>query len=93
MLSKFVYSIRTRSLQHALVEHLLNEIDAHCGNLILDTEVRWLSRRKFSFGFQDLPEAVEFFLGQTHLKDYWWLLHLAFLKDLTAELNELTTAY
>jgi hypothetical protein len=45
-----------------------------------------MSRRKFSFGFQDLKETVEFLQDRVHLKDTLWLVHLAFLKDLAAKL-------
>jgi hypothetical protein len=76
--------------------NILDEIDAHCGDLILHTEVRWLSRGKVLFRFQEpLPAIVEF-LQDTgdlppQLKDSRLLLDLAFLVYLTAKLNELNT--
>jgi hypothetical protein len=79
-----------------LFKHLLDEIDAHYGDLILHTEVRWLSRGQVLFRFQELlPAIVEFLQDRgdlpPQLKDSRWLLYLAFLVHLTAKLNELNT--
>jgi hypothetical protein len=72
----------------------LDEIDAHYGDLISHTEVRWLSRGKVLFRFQELfPATVEFLQDRgdlpPQLKDSRWLLYLAVLIDLTTKLNEL----
>jgi hypothetical protein len=98
VVEKIVNSIRARPLQHRLFKHLLDEIDAHYGDLILHTEVRWLSRGKVLFRFQELlPAIVEFLQDRgdlsPQLKDSRWLLDLAFLVDLTAKLNELNTEF
>jgi hypothetical protein len=72
----------SRLLQHAWVtvglflfpghhtgifRHLLDEIDAHYGYLIIHTEVRWLRRGKMLFRFQELlPASMGF------LQDRWF---------------------
>jgi hypothetical protein len=58
---------------------------------MLHTEVRWLSRRKLTFGFQHLSETMKFLQDRCNLKDSRWLLYLAFPKDLTAKLNEINS--
>jgi hypothetical protein len=74
----------------ALFKHLLNTIVAYCGDFILHTKVHLMSRKKNLFGLRDLPETVMFLQDRGHLKDSRCLLHLDFVKDLTAKLNELT---
>jgi hypothetical protein len=62
--AKTVNSIRARPLQHSLFKRLLGEN----GDLILRTEVRWLSRGKVLFRFQVLvPAIVEFLQDRTDL--------------------------
>jgi hypothetical protein len=75
-----------------LFKHLLDKIDY--GDLILRTEVCWLSRGKILFRFQELlPVIMEFLQDRGDLppqvKDSQWLLDLAFLTDLTTKLNDL----
>lgn len=88
-------SIRARSLQRRLFRAYLEEADCNHTDLLLHTDVRWLSRGKFLQRFRELhPEMREFLLGTKHaeykqLDDDQWLLDLAFLTDLTNMLNEL----
>ena len=86
--------ISARPLQHRLVQHLLDETQAHYGNLILRTS--WQYRGKVLLWLQEiLSEIVEFLLDRSdlppQLQDYQCLLVLTFLKDFTAELNEFNT--
>jgi hypothetical protein len=48
---KNVNSIRGWPLQHRLFKHLLHEIGVHYGDLILHTEVGWLSTGNILFTF------------------------------------------
>ena len=92
---KIACSIRARSLQRWLFREHLEKADCNHTELLLHTDVRWLSRGKFLQRFRDLcPEVKEFLLVANHLEynqltDHQWLLDLAFLTDLTNMLNEL----
>jgi hypothetical protein len=44
-----------------LFKHLLGEIDEHYGDLILHTEVDWLSARKFHSGFKCIFQKSRIF--------------------------------
>jgi hypothetical protein len=98
VVQKIVNSILARPLPHRLFKHLLDETDAHYGDLILHTEVRWLSRGKVLFRFQKLITAIMLFLQDRgdlppQLKDSRLLLAIAFYIGLTAKLNELNTEF
>lgn len=91
---KIVCSVRARSLQRRLFRAHLEESDAEHTELLLHTDVRWLSRGKFLARFTELlPEIKEFLKLSKHadyhdkLNDHQWLLDLSFLTDLTHELN------
>ena len=93
---KIVNSIRARSLQRRLFRSQLQESEAEHIDLLLHTDVRWLSRGKFLQRFRDLlPEIKEFLASkdrpshQPHIDTEEWLLDLAFLVDITGMLNEL----
>ncbi|MBN3296755.1 GTD2A protein, partial [Amia calva] len=91
---KVVNSIRSRPLQRRLFKTLLDEIDAQYGDLLLHTDVRWLSRGKVLQRFRDLLPQIKIFIESRNehhqqLNDKLWLLELAFLNDLMAKLNEL----
>ncbi|KAM4555068.1 general transcription factor II-I repeat domain-containing protein 2-like [Odontesthes bonariensis] len=93
--TKIACSIRARALQRRLFRAHLERADCEHSELLLHTDVRWLSRGKFLQRFRELcPEIKEFFreTGQaeyTQLNDDQWLLDLAFLTDLTNMLNDL----
>jgi len=96
IVQKIVNLICARPLQHGLLTHLSDKIDAHYGDLIFHTGVRWLSRGKILFTFQELLPAIMEFLQDRgdlppQLKDSQSLLDLAFLTDLTVKLNDLNT--
>ncbi|XP_072769214.1 general transcription factor II-I repeat domain-containing protein 2-like [Nerophis lumbriciformis] len=93
---KIACSIRARSLQRWLFRAHLEKADCDHSELLLHTDVRWLSRGKFLQRFRELcPEIKEFFrvtaghAEYTQLNDGQWLLDLAFLTDLTNMLNDL----
>ncbi|KAI9999434.1 hypothetical protein NQD34_018211 [Periophthalmus magnuspinnatus] len=93
--TKIACSIRARSLQRRLFRAHLDKADCNHSELLLHTDVRWLSRGKFLQRFRELcPEIKEFFRVAKHaeytqLHDDQWLLDLAFLTDLTNMLNDL----
>ena len=93
---KIVCSVRARSLQRRLFRAHLEEKDAELTDLLLHTDVRWLSSDKILARFTELlPEIKDFLkLSQhvdyhTKLEDHQWLLDLSLLTDLAGELNEL----
>jgi len=92
---KIVCSIRARSLQRRLFRTHLEEAEAEHTHLLLHTDVRWLSRRRFLERFRELLPEIKEFLKEfkdteyAQLEDEQWLLDLAFLTVLTGLLNEL----
>ncbi len=44
---KLINLIRAKALQHRLFKALLDELDASYGDLLLHTDVRWLSHGKY----------------------------------------------
>ncbi|CAL9685305.1 unnamed protein product [Knipowitschia caucasica] len=93
---KIVCSVRARSLQRRLFRAHLEEKDSEHTDLLLHTDVRWLSRGKFLVRFQELLSEIKDFLKVSKYVDYHamledeqWLLDLSFLTDITSELNVL----
>ena len=92
---KIACSIRARSLQRRLFHAHLEKADCNHTELLLHTDVRWLSREKFLQRFREFCPEIKEFLLVTKLAEYiqlnddQWLLDLAFLTDLTNMLNEL----
>lgn len=91
---KIVNSVRARSLQRRLFRAQLEENESEHLDLILHTDIRWLSRGKFLQRFRDLlPEICDFLSSRgddyKQLHDPEWLMNLAFLADVTNLLNDL----
>ncbi|XP_053173285.1 general transcription factor II-I repeat domain-containing protein 2A-like [Scomber japonicus] len=92
---KIVCSVRARSLQRRLFRAHLEETGAEHIDLLLHTDVRWLSTGKFLARFTELlPEIKDFLKLSKHteyaqLEDSQWLLDLSFLTDITEMLNDL----
>lgn len=81
-----------KPLQHRLFKALLEDVDDKQSDLILHTEVRWLSKGKVLAPFLSLIEEIKEFLKSTNqnfeqLEDSSWLMALAFLADITGKLN------
>ena len=95
MATKIACSIRARSLQRRLFRAHLEKADCDHFELLLHTDVRWLSRGKLLKRFRELcPEIKKFFrvsgrAEYKQLNDGQWLIDLAFLTDLTNLLNDL----
>lgn len=90
--TKIVNSVRARSLRRRLFRTQLEENEAEYEDLLLYTDVRWLSRGQFLERFQSLlPEVIQFLesIGEStsQLHEAPWLFKLAFLTDLTAHCN------
>ena len=72
----------------------LKEIDAEYGDVLLHSNVRWLSRGRVLNRFVALLEEIRYFLinrGKQfdELNDNDWLLDLAFMADLSTHLSRL----
>ncbi|KAJ4930070.1 hypothetical protein JOQ06_019084 [Pogonophryne albipinna] len=88
--------IRARARNHLNFKLLCEEFDTHYGDLVLHTEIRWLSKGRMLAHFMDLLEPLKSFIvgkGETSrfsfLDDKEWVLSVAFLCDITQHLNEL----
>lgn len=91
---KVVNNIRAHALQRRLFRELTEELECQYGDLLLHTEVRWLSRGRVLQRFKELlPALVKFFKERgehlTELEDPIWLQDFAFLTDITEKLNGL----
>ncbi|XP_050066008.1 zinc finger BED domain-containing protein 5-like [Aphis gossypii] len=92
---KVVNFIKSRALQSRLFTKLCSEMGSDLIQLLLHTEVRWLSKgRKLSRLFE-LHSEVQLFRGETHfelkdkLTDNLWITTLAYLSDIFNRLNVL----
>lgn len=89
---KIVNKVIAHAIERCLFRALTDELDYQYGDLLLHTEVRWLSRGKVLQRFQELlPALVEFLKEQgesfRELEDPVWLQDFAFLTDITEKLN------
>ena len=93
---KCVNHIRAAALKKEFCQ-LLNEVDEQYGELLLHTEVRWLSRGKVLARFLAVKDHVYNFLCEKKmlpekrqkLNDPSWLNDLAFWTDISGHLNTL----
>ncbi|XP_066515342.1 general transcription factor II-I repeat domain-containing protein 2A-like [Hoplias malabaricus] len=91
---KCINQIRSRSLKHRWFRALLEEMESQYGDVLYFTEVRWLSSGNILKRFFELRAEVKAFMEKDGvavpmLSDPKWLMDLAFLVDITHELNVL----
>ena len=92
---KLFLAILARSLQRRLFRAYLEEAEVEHIDLLLHTDVRWLSRERFLERFGELLPEIKELLKQfkdaeyAQLENEQLLLDLAFLTDFTALINEL----
>lgn len=95
---KIVNLIKSRALNARLFSILCDEMGAHFRQLLLHSEVRWLSRGKVLTRLCDLREEVLLFLAQInsplvkHMEDMNWVARLAYLSDIFERINVLNTS-
>ncbi|KAL3977581.1 hypothetical protein ACER0C_018643 [Sarotherodon galilaeus] len=82
--AKPINCIRSKALYHRQFQQFLHDIQAEYGDVIYHSDVRWLSR----------GSALQQFLDEKRqpmekLSDPVWLANLAFLVDITKQLNGL----
>ena len=89
---KIINNIRSKAKQHRIFKVLLQEMSAEYGDLLLHTEIRWLSRGRVLHRFLSLLREIKEFMQSkgedvSLLEDTEWTLDLAFLVDITGKLN------
>ncbi|TKS68835.1 SCAN domain-containing protein 3 [Collichthys lucidus] len=92
---KIINFIHSRPLNHRLFETLCHESGARHDQLLLHTDVRWLSRGKTLLRLYELRgEVCAFLKEQLHplsagFEDDNWVARLGYLADVFTKLNEL----
>ncbi|XP_071059499.1 general transcription factor II-I repeat domain-containing protein 2A-like [Pseudochaenichthys georgianus] len=92
---KCINHIRSRGLKHRQFRAFLEEIESEYEDGLYFTEVRWLSRGHVLKRFFELRTELNVFMLEKggmavpELSDPKWLMDLAFLVDITQELNAL----
>lgn len=95
---KIVNLIKARPLNARLFHILCDDLGAHYKQLLLHTEVRWLSRGRVLSQRFDLREEELLFLsnGQSplaqHMSNLNWIARLAYVSDIFICLNTLNTS-
>ncbi|XP_063730588.1 general transcription factor II-I repeat domain-containing protein 2A-like [Eleginops maclovinus] len=94
---RIINSIRSKAKQHRSFKVMLAELSAEYGDLLLHTDIRWLSRGRILLRFLSLLREIKDFMKSRDedtslLEDVAWLLDLAFLTDITGKLNNLNCA-
>ncbi|CAH1998494.1 unnamed protein product [Acanthoscelides obtectus] len=94
-----IVRVGNRALTHRNLRDFLAEVDATYGDLLLHTDVRWLSAGKCLQRFFALRKEIPIFLKnevtpdttelENQMADAQFLADLAFLTDMTSHLNEL----
>ncbi|KAM9848068.1 general transcription factor II-I repeat domain-containing protein 2A-like [Aulostomus maculatus] len=91
---KCINQIRSKGLKHRRFRTFLEEMESEYGDVLDFTDVRWLSRGNVLKRFFELRAEVKAFMEKDEvavhvLSDPKWLMDLAFLVDITHELNVL----
>ncbi|KAL4104036.1 hypothetical protein QTP88_019349 [Uroleucon formosanum] len=81
---KIVNSIRGKVLKRRLFRKLMDEVNCHYGDLLLHSNVRWLSKGKVLHRFKELLPQIKIFLQEIdivyeELENIKWLEDFAFL--------------
>ncbi|KAM9726312.1 general transcription factor II-I repeat domain-containing protein 2B-like [Menidia menidia] len=89
---KIINNIRSHAKQHRTFKVLLEEMSSEYADLLLHTEIRWLSRGRVLLRFLSLLDEIKEFMQSkgedvSLLEDTEWTLDLAFLTDITGKLN------
>lgn len=91
---RVVNFIVSRALNHRQFRQLIEDYDTEYGDLLMHSEVRWLSRGKVLERFLSLLPEIRTFLDskgkhEPELEEPHWIIQLALLTDITSHLNAL----
>ncbi|XP_076645577.1 general transcription factor II-I repeat domain-containing protein 2-like [Halictus rubicundus] len=91
---KIVNFIRSRGVNHREFKEFLKDIENVYGDILFNTEVRWLSRGTMLKRVYDLKNEIKLFLEMkdnpfSQFDDKDWMCDFAFCVDITQHLNEL----
>ena len=91
---EIVCFIKSKTLNHRQFNNLLQELNSPKNDVLLHTDVRWLSRGRVLLGFCELLSEIRMFLNSkdkfySELSDPAWLLKLEFSTDICKHLNTL----
>ena len=95
---KVVNFIKARPLNSRLFATLCSDMDLDHEQLLMHTEVRWLSRGKVLNRLYELRDALREFLGEkspqlaAYFNDNEWIATLAYLADIFEQLNKLNSS-
>ncbi|XP_062254936.1 zinc finger BED domain-containing protein 5 [Platichthys flesus] len=95
---KIVNIIKSRALNARMFRIMCDEMGAQFKQLLLHSEVRWLSRGKVLTRLCELREEAFLFLTEInsplakHLEDMNWLALLAYLSDIFERINTLNNS-
>jgi len=90
---KIVNFVKARPLNHRLFENMCREMEAEHKHLLLDTEMRWLSRGRVVQRVYKMREELLIFLNQHNellahsFTDETWVARLAYLADILNSLS------
>ncbi|XP_076062453.1 protein FAM200A-like [Oratosquilla oratoria] len=92
---QIVNFIKARALNSRLFSQMCSDFDSTHMHLLYHSEVRWLSRGKVLQRLLDLRTETEMFLAEKKhqlahkFSDSNWLMQVAYLADIFAEINSL----
>jgi hypothetical protein len=91
---KLINFLKSRALNHRQFNEFLKDLGSEYGDVIYNTEVRWLSRGAMLKRVYNLKNDIQLFVEMKeyrfpHFEDKEWMCDFAFLVDITQHLNDL----
>jgi hypothetical protein len=91
---KLINFLKSRALNHRQFNEFLKNLGSEYGDVIYNTEVRWLSRGAMLKRVYNLKNDIQLFVEMKeyrfpHFEDKEWMCDFAFLVDITQHLNDL----
>jgi hypothetical protein len=91
---KLINFLKSRALNHRQFNEFLKDLGSEYGDVIYNTEVRWLSRGAMLKRVYNLKNDIQLFVEMKeyqfpHFEDKEWMCDFAFLVDITQHLYDL----